>query len=142
MKLKTISKIIFLIFIIDLLIVPSINAITYHRSDFREEISEKYNGIDDQKEIISFIYGNYVGEEDFVFFGAFFNLELSAYMGTSIRIISYTSLLPPQKNIVEAVFLKAPIFIGFLKRSGSHSPTGIIFGIALGDIYWREKKYD
>ena len=109
---------------------------------------DKYNNLrenqtnkswnNNQEEIMSFIYGHYAGEEDFDFFGAFFNLELFAYFGTSIRIISYTSFLPIQKYIVErAIYVKAPIFIGFLKRS-QPSGNGIVFGVIFGDIEWLE----
>jgi hypothetical protein len=106
-------------------------------NDLRDNQTNR-SGYNNQEEKISFIYGNYIGEEDFDFSGVFFNLELWAYFGTSIRIVSYTSILPFQKYIVgRAINVQAPIFIGFLKRS-QPSGFGIIFGVAIGDIEWLE----
>jgi hypothetical protein len=136
MNIVTIQKIIFLIFIIGLLTAPSIDAFTSNLTDFREEISEKLKVDNNREEIISFIFGRYIGEEDFNFLIAYFNMEIWAYFGTSFRIISFISIIPLKVKIIKDVyFLKAPIFIGVLKRS-QPSGFGLISGAAIGDIYW------
>ena len=135
MKFETILKKIVLIFIIGLLIVPSINAINFHLTDFKEEISENIFEDNGQEEIITFIYGDFIFS-DFVFIGIYLNVELSAGFGTRMHIISYTSLFPPQKYIVHGLYyVKASIFIGYI--AGILKPrAGRVFGIALGDIQW------
>ena len=135
MKFVTIQKILFLIFIIGLITLPTIDAITSNQATFKDEISKKSLGDNSQKEIISIIYGDFI-HSDFIFIGIYLKVELSAGLGTRINIVSYTSLFPLQKYIkIGAYYVKAPIFIGYI--AGILEPrAGRVFGIALGDIQW------